>query len=154
MCLIMALHLLMFLAQLQLQKQYFIQPDVTSAIRGFKGTDMLAPSFLGCDISLPQSRNVLYAQISTLVARVLGRDLSTFRRPSLMSMYSITQEQHPGHSFIKLSKTDDYIVSRHSVQYQSLADLASSNVILVIFRSMGPLVTVIAFQSFLYFSPL
>lgn len=29
----------------------------------------------------------------------------------LMSTYSITTEQHPGHSFIKLANPDDYIVS-------------------------------------------
>lgn len=28
-----------------------------------------------------------------------------------MSTYSITTEQHPGHSFIKLANPDDYIVS-------------------------------------------
>jgi hypothetical protein len=87
----------MFLAQLQLQKQYFIQPDVTSAIRGFKGTDI----------------NVLYAQISTLVARVLASRKNNIQVTHLSS---------------------------------SRRQMTTFNVILVIFRSMGPLVTPVIIQ--------
>lgn len=56
------------------------------------------------------------------------------------SCFSITQEQHPGHSFVKLSNVDDYIQrdSTHLHHHNATCDACNNPIIGVRFKCMHP----------------